>query len=339
LCAQAKGDVVIERVDIKRLRGIQEGVLEQLTPLVILVGPNGSGKSTVLDALMIGASPYPGEAIGRVVLRKQGLRGSRWLLWKGSQRSVAEITIKTISGATRVSEVSIEPQKESLPPIRLRATQDVGATGALDSVVRFYSDLTTYSTDNHTLVLDDVLEVYLIDPNADFLATPLHSLYTRIVEEGKTQQATAIAAEIVSGYEGMQILTQGDAPLLYLSINGGAVPAAAAGDGVRLLLHMAFELTVNHGVILLEEPETHLHPGAIRLAAKAMVVASRQHTQIVLSTHSLELIDALLAESSDQDLGRLSLFRLQLEAGALNVSRLPGRDVAFARLQIEEDLR
>ena len=43
---------MIRSVEIKNFRGIQDGKLEDLTPLVILVGPNGCGKSTILDALL-----------------------------------------------------------------------------------------------------------------------------------------------------------------------------------------------------------------------------------------------------------------------------------------------
>ena len=68
-------------------------------------------------------------------------------------------------------------------------------------------------------------------------------------------------------------------------------------------------------------------------------LAVRRKIQVVLSTHSLELIDALLAESSDQDLAQLSLYRLQLQDGDLKSSRLAGPDIAFARATIEDDLR
>ncbi len=48
---------MIRSVEIKNMRGIREGSLSDLTPLVVLVGPNGAGKSTVLDALLIAANP------------------------------------------------------------------------------------------------------------------------------------------------------------------------------------------------------------------------------------------------------------------------------------------
>ncbi len=67
--------------------------------------------------------------------------------------------------------------------------------------------------------------------------------------------------------------------------------------------------------------------------------AVRRGVQVILSTHSLELIDYLVSEASDGDLERLSVFQLALENGELKSSRIVGKDVAFSRLQIGDDLR
>src|SRR5208282_3857926 len=119
-----------------------------------------------------------------------------------------------------------------------------------------------------------------------------------------------------------------------------SVPATLVGDGIQSLLRLSLELAASGGGgALLEEPEVHQHPGAIRQSARAILAAVRRQIQVILTTHSLELIDAILAESSDEDLAQLSLFRLQLENGTLKSSRLSGSDIAFSRAQIEDDLR
>jgi AAA15 family ATPase/GTPase len=72
---------VITSIEISGLRGIREGKLDDLTPLVILVGPNGCGKSTVLDALLVGANENLQEAADVAFRRHVGLKDSaRWLL-------------------------------------------------------------------------------------------------------------------------------------------------------------------------------------------------------------------------------------------------------------------
>lgn len=40
---------MIKSIAITRFRGIVQGALGSLTPLVVLVDPNGCGKSSVLD--------------------------------------------------------------------------------------------------------------------------------------------------------------------------------------------------------------------------------------------------------------------------------------------------
>jgi hypothetical protein len=70
------------------------------------------------------------------------------------------------------------------------------------------------------------------------------------------------------------------------------------------------------------------------------VAAAGRDVQVVLSTHSLELIDAIVeASSTDEALARLSLYRLALQDGKLSTSRLAGAQVKQLRSQIEEDLR
>ena len=56
-------------VKIENLRGIREGVVEDLAPLTVLVGPNNSGKSTVLEGLYLGLGGDV-NAAAKVVLRR-----------------------------------------------------------------------------------------------------------------------------------------------------------------------------------------------------------------------------------------------------------------------------
>ena len=81
----------ITGIEIERLRGIREGKLKERRRTV-LVGPSGSGKSTVLDALLIGASSFSTDAIGRVVRRRSELpAGTPWLFER--RAPAAKITL------------------------------------------------------------------------------------------------------------------------------------------------------------------------------------------------------------------------------------------------------
>jgi predicted ATPase len=189
--------------------------------------------------------------------------------------------------------------------------------------------------------LEDVSEVAFLGPFPKSQLRPLHELYSDLVRQGKREEVNAILGSLVPGLRHLEVLTEGGTPILNIVYRDRAVPAALAGDGIALLLRYGFELAIRQGgVALLEEPEIHSHPGAIRQVARSIVSAVRRNVQVVLTTHSLELIDALVAQVSDPaELDRLSVYRLQFQEGVLKSSRLPGTEVAFARGQIEEDLR
>lgn len=91
--------------------------------------------------------------------------------------------------------------------------------------------------------------------------------------------------------------------------------------------------------MLLEEPEVYQHPRAIWQSAKVVLINMRRGVQTVLTTHSLELIDALLAGASPDDLEKMSVFNLLLEDGKLSSGRRAGEEIAFARQTLEDDLR
>ena len=80
------------------------------------------------------------------------------------------------------------------------------------------------------------------------------------------------------------------------------MPVPLAGEGVRALIRQALELaTTENGLVLIEEPEVHLHPAAIWQSASAIVEVVRRKVQVVVSTHSLEFIDAVLANLKDAE--------------------------------------
>jgi predicted ATPase len=338
---------VISSIEISRFRGIREGKLEDLTPLVVLVGPNGCGKSTVLDGLLIGASSATQASVARCVLRHPGVTyGARWLFWRAEQSNPAEITLTTSSNVSRRCRLACKV--ETADSLHLQCDIDLQtAEGKSSERTGVDMHLTPgrnrsyrFSREKETAPLDDARNVCLIDGQGDQAGTPLHELYSETVRTGRGDEARAIITELVSGIRDIEILTEADAPVLYFVYDDCAVPVALAGDGIYALVRATLELASRpEGLVLLEEPEVHKHPGAIRQTTRAILAAVRRNIQVIMTTHSLELIDALLAESSEEDLERLSLYRLELEDGRLISVRLPGSEVAFSRGDIEKDLR
>jgi len=168
----------------------------------------------------------------------------------------------------------------------------------------------------------------------------LHKLISEAREQGLLGTVTEILRGVVPGARELAIGTEGDAPRGDIDFGDHAVPIALCGDGIRALVSLSLELaTYPKGTVLIEEPEVHQHPGAIRQSVRAILAAARREIQVVLTTHSLELIDYVLAELNEEEFEHFSVYRLQLENGLLKSHRIPGPDVQFSRTEIGDDLR
>jgi recombinational DNA repair ATPase RecF len=73
---------MITAIEAVNYRGIQQGRLEGLTPLTVLVGPNGCGKSAMLDVAYVAASRSFVDALALTIRRRHSaLKSSaRWIV-------------------------------------------------------------------------------------------------------------------------------------------------------------------------------------------------------------------------------------------------------------------
>ena len=336
---------MISSVEITRLRGIREGKLENLTPLVVLVGPNGCGKSTVLDALLIGAMRDNLEELARAVQRHQGVKyGARWLFWKTGSEGASQVAISNSDNLKRqFTLVAKSTDGDERLPIEIRIKE----TGQGVRISTWEVKLTFARGDTIDRIgwkdgppPTEFPHVRLFEGHREDPKRPLHRLFADAVTQGGLEQAKAIITDLASDVTDVPLASEVDDPLVFFSYGNRGVPAALAGDGLYSLLRLSLELATHpKGTVLLEEPEVHQHPGAIRQSVRAILAAVRREIQVVITTHSLELIDSILAEATEEDIERLSLYRLELEAGRLISNRMPGSDVAFSRTEIESDLR
>ena len=89
------------------------------------------------------------------------------------------------------------------------------------------------------------------------------------------------------------------------------IPLAEASDGTLRLV--AYNLLLNmpefSPLIAIEEPERNLHPGALTELAKIFSQMAEQ-TQVIITTHSSQLLDAFSSESLSDSVGILLLRNL-----------------------------
>jgi predicted ATPase len=341
---------MLKRIKIQNLRGIREGEIDGLTRLVVLVGPNGSGKSTVLEGAYLGGSGHPAEAVGMVVRRRANTwNGARWVVTGGDARRAVTVEVEMLEGSPRERQIRWDPLLQDAEAIKWFA--DNRSPGPYSKFSIFERGalvgMTAMAADNHYRVDDEsdweLSSLRLVDATSP---QPLHDLFTQAVTAGRREDIIEIARTVVPDLGGIEILTEDSEPRLCLTFRGGTVfvvPVSLAGDGIHALLRMAFELaSPAGGTVLLEEPEVHMHPKASYACAKAIVAAVRRDVQVILTTHSLELIDLLLAELTEEeraDPGMMTLCRVQLREGKLIPTLIPARDAVQARMALAEDLR
>lgn len=348
---------MIETVEIKNLRGIREGRIDGLTALSVLVGRNGCGKSTVLDALAMVAMPT--ADVGMAALRRRGTfdqqLGPRWLIRRGADAGSCTIGAaggKSVCLSGRASDgddveffvTDTSGPSQVIPPGG-RATT---AERAQASFVLHPSGGASGRTGASPRFPPQPANVRFIDMRS-FAKTriPPDELYSEARTTGRKAPVLALVKSLVPGVEDLEILKIEGNPSLCLSYPDTAIPLSLAGDGIRNVVLLAFELGAPPGtLILIEEPETHLHPGAMQKAAEAMVLSvlpsasGAEPRQLVLATHSLEFIDALAqAAASLKVTDLLSVHRLAQTDGVLSVSSFSGELVAAARGEVEQDLR
>lgn len=132
---------------------------------------------------------------------------------------------------------------------------------------------------------------------ADFLADGGGNL-PLVLSHWGSQERAALLAELNELYEGIEDyklpIVGGNVQLILIERGGREIPATRLSDGtLRYLCLLAILLHPDPPpLIAIEEPELGLHPDVIPQVAKLLVAASAR-TQLVVTTHSDVLVDAL----------------------------------------------
>lgn len=338
---------MIEQLEIQGLRGIKQLRLDSLAPLTVLVGKNGVGKSTILDALLIATSPVVGDALGRAVTRRAGGYDPQEFLFfqpllnlpgqikvTGSLQRECVISVSPFVHALVANQFDQRTSRESLVQLEV-AIKDV--VGGFQKCFTAFTTEGTYRYTSEGSV--SALPVRLIEPTE---SKPFHSHYSELVTQGKRQQLKQLLKQLIPGFADVELLTtKSGRPTLYMiDKEDRAINVNLLGDGLVGFVYLALQLmTRQEALLLLEEPEVHQHPGLLFETARNLLETMREGKQVVLTTHSLELIDGLIHYASPDDLRRMGVIRLKKDGDDIFVTQRQGEDLKFDRETLYEDLR
>jgi len=303
---------VLDSLSVRNFRGVIQGTIGGFRALNVLAGRNGCGKSTVLDAAYLALSGDSG-ALSAVGYRRT-LRGDLATTYLVPFGRSATIEIAATLGDVDVgfsaewgggggTSRHIAPKEWKAPRVRF-----VG-------VRRDEKDLE---------------EAFAAVADLGAEAVERLEQLVRAAHPGVRRILTRMQADNTR-------------PYLSLVVNEGSYPIHVAGDGLqRLFLVACHAATLKGGVLLIEEPEAHQHPAYLTLLARVLAEAARSGTQVIFTTHSLELIDRILeatAEVGEEALSQTAVHLITLEGGRLAGRLMGADDAAKAREAVQLELR
>ncbi|MBI2322923.1 MAG: AAA family ATPase [Chloroflexi bacterium] len=121
--------------------------------------------------------------------------------------------------------------------------------------------------------------------------------------------------------EDISPIRMGDDPwTTYVRLSHTALPIMVMGDGFKAgFVILAY--ATRGGVLLLDAPDAFQHRKGLEVLARSLVhAAASLGSQVILSTHSLELLDLLISESVEKRTG-LHVYRFGLMDGQPRVLR------------------
>ena len=292
----------LESIKIQRFRGIREGEVAGLVDVNILIGRNNCGKSTIAEAICrlgSGLEFKSADPLNRSLSEVwQHARG------EPANRVPAELWYRRERDKTALIQGYIP---------NVDVATKFHPTGSVKSVARSL-------TRNHPVAQFLKLLTLFLPSDATNQKIELQ-LWQQLLKDRIDKRTTHALNDIFGlDAEGLQLPPDGRMTLLLPDL---ALSVDVYGDGTRaavrcLLMLAALEKTL----FILEEPESHQHPGSLERFATALCkMAKTQEVQLLITTHSIESVRAFLKAAGTAG-SESAVFHLTLDDGLLDSRRL-----------------
>jgi hypothetical protein len=342
---------MLTSIEIAGLRGIKGAKIAGLGPVTMLVGSNGSGKSSILEALGLLCAGSDVEAAFSAVSRREwvGLAGTAY--WFDKQGCRVEGTRDT--GSTLLTTVMFGPPRADIFQIALQK----GARGELLGFLAGSGSAQGVVDEDGRLVervaahraLPFALEVAQVDRpagarhrfGADRFSSGLRHALGRIKLTPWYDDLITYLQVIRPTLSSIESIAVGDRdePHMFEKYPRVGYPIAYSGDGFRraLLLASAFA-EAKGGVVAIDEPEAFAHPRLFSSVAKLIRRCRADGTEVFLATHSLEFVQVVLSEFSDEP-GQCAVVGLRNDRGSIDPVVVGGADAHRRIIEMGDDLR
>jgi len=311
---------MLKRIKILNFRGIKEGVIDDLKQVTLIIGKNGSGKSSILEALYaVSAYAEDYDEIRGIrkldyIINRRGNRG----LWDDARQSIWYLQdvenpiIISLSLNSEEYEFTILNTKIINNPVQLRSP-----SGRVEALFEEYLGRILF-IDGRLLLQPEKIEKYAW---SRVVAKRLDKLIVSMIREEFEEEA-----------EGLTYIPIGNTYYLALQTSETTIRIDDLGDGARTALLTAL-LTIAYKptLILIEEPELHMHPAGLYTYMKFLLKQARElNFQIIATTHSIELIHIIQDITKEEKL-ELAIIFIEREKGVLKTRNFSPKDTEILK--------
>lgn len=354
----------LRSIHVKRFKGINDAPFD-VGAINVFIGANNSGKSSLAQLLHFGVvilqaidlaqrwgnndtvalSLSPTQLLYSPCVDLYALgRGGRLL---EARETAIELRLTLADG----EEIVIEIRRGRNGNIHVQVT-NVPAAKQLSSLKHpftVYSPGLAGIARHETFISDGVLLRTIARGDANLV---LRNILKRLSE--KNNAWNEFISDLNQLFNGASITVEfahetDEHVMVFADLGTGKVPIELAGTGVLQAVQILGYVHFFHpSVIVLDEPDSHLHPNNQRLLCKLLQgVADDRNTQVFLTTHSRHVVDALSGQArflwvrsgsveaieQDHDLAVL------LDIGALDVKEMLSKSQARAIVLTEDALK
>ena len=314
----------LKSIHIENFRSLRDVTLP-LKPLTVLVGPNASGKSNALRALHVlkrlmideklpsileiqnhfwaGEASYinfqlhtrVGETPTEYQLELKAKADTPFAAEELRVNDVRVISIQSGEGKVWDEDGKNETRYRS-NKLALKSAGDYGDKPVTSALMEFMKGWEVYDF-RPDLIRQDFEKARF---DTDWLATWVSHWYENDPDHFRNvSESLAASTNFRIGKQDNRLcLLEGDK----------RIPLEEASDGT--LRFIAYYTLLNQPklppLIAIEEPERNLHPGALKDIAKILEQLA-ERSQVIITTHSSQLLDAFSAESLSDSVGILLL--------------------------------
>jgi AAA15 family ATPase/GTPase len=357
--------IYLSELNIEAFRGIVDLKLKNLGEINIIAGINNSGKTSVLEAINLLERPLDMMNIVSIA-RRRGLLTERsphldsfMNLFNADKNNII-LLLGKINNRNISLRIEGAIETKLLEPYELEAMKEEPNDLFEDGIYLyekinqknvFFSGFIEYVEDNSVtkkevyisrmnkqLVLDknekENIKIKYISPLDHMIwLTPLNE----VIEEGLKSEIIELLKVFDPEIKGLEIIK--DIP--YIEHNAlRLMPLSTYGDGLKKVLLLAVSIIrAKGGILLIDEIETAIHVSALKdVFAWFVEACKRFKVQVFATTHSLEVIDAMLGCVKDDD-DPLRIITLKKQDQKTLSRTLTGKEALDSREKFDMELR